>query len=233
MITLIVSGVPEAAVAQVIAEVGKTVIGGGVTLAGQYFIFDPLNEAMLKKIYDPSSPYCIFRWEESPLGKLSGGKGISRETLYYWFPKTSEEEVRPLLKAAVERYVTVLSGYKGLGGAGDFAAEGAGAIQPLILGQLIRDWKVSRKIADEIENIQARLTTGDRVRARLPLALLREGQEFRSGETARTMLNLPIGKKGIAHIDLLREYDVVTQAIAAGMKPSACKARIPGIARRR
>jgi hypothetical protein len=220
LVTLIASGVPEAAVAQVITEVGKTVIVGGVTLAGQYFIFDPLNEAMLKKIYDPSSPYCIFKWEESPLGKLNGGKGISRETLYYWFPKTSEEEVRLLLQAAVERYVTVLSGYKGIGGVGVFTADGAGAIQPRLLGQLIRDWSVSRKIANEVEILQVRLTTGDRIRARLPLALLREGQELRSGDTARTVLNLPVGKKGFAHVDLLREYDAITQAIAAGMKPS-------------
>lgn len=220
MVMLIAYGVPEAAVAQVITEVGKTVVVGGVTLAGQYLIFDPINEQMLKKIYDPASPYCIFRWDESPLGKLNGGRGISRETLYYWFPKTSEDEVRPILQAAVERYVTVLGGYKGLGGVGVFATEGAGAIQPMLLGQLMRDWKISRKIANEVEIMQVRLTTGDRIRARLPLALLHEGRQLMPDETGKTSLNLPYGKKGIVRVDLLREYDVITQAIAAGMQPS-------------
>ena len=206
--TLISYGQPQAAIAAVLADVGRTMVESGITLAGNYFIFDDLNADLLQRIYDPNSRCGIFNWEHSPLdgsGNNSKLRGLSRETLYYFFPKDSVEDASSLLAAAARRYVDEAKSW----GCGWFAAAGAGDLTPVLHNQLVRDWQTSRDIAMQVMKREAWLLAGERRAARSPLTVLVNGDTDEAIEFAADTVGeaLPI------EIEAVREFDMVRNKI--------------------
>lgn len=211
LMTLIAMGVPEAAAAQLVAEVGGAVLVGGVTLAGNYFIFDPLNESMLKKVYDRGNAFGIFStWEDNPF------RGVLRETLYYHFPKASREDVEPVLRAGVNRYVSELAVIRGKD-AGLFADAGAGDFKPALLAQLLNDWETSRKIAWNVEVLETKLLVGERRPAMSPLEIMVEDRLVQSGQPAE-LRKTADGEAVSFYLDVKREFDALRR-LPPDMKP--------------
>lgn len=204
MSTLITMGVPEAAIPALVAGIAKDAFAAAGIEAGNYLVFNAINDAALDGAYDPRRPYHLFTWDESPF------RGVTRETLYYKFPYPSIATAVDRFGVFVDVYIERVSAMKGfLAIAPRFASEGAGSFRPVLLRALLDDWAASRQTALNIQAQDARLTAGIVLPAADPLRVSVEGGRLRPGRQALfSQASGPAGGVDFT-IDLEREFSAI------------------------
>ena len=177
---LLTAGVPPAAIAGVIAALGKEAFIATGTWAGNALIFDPINNSALSFLYfDTNKSGCnLFRNEASTFAI----KKMTRETLSYYFEK--KETMANAADLFLNRQFC-----KG------FTTEGAGSIRPLLKSQLYNDWDVSERIGEIIKKRQHTLIVGeitpaaDPVRVKINYKNLRPRSKKRSRNFAKSTMS--------------------------------------------
>lgn len=166
--------VPTVAAAGLIAEIGKALVIGGVTLAGNALIFSPLNNDALESMFDPNHPKGVYSGRDFK-GFPNPFKGLNRETLYHRFPENSKKlpadpaqertNVRPLFTAMANVYLDRWIKEEG----SLFLTAGAGAFTPdLIVDRIMADWELSRRMAMAVQRLESELKIGETTRPDAP-----------------------------------------------------------------
>lgn len=204
MNTLITLGVPETAVPALVASIAKEAFTYAGIEAGNYLIFDAINDAALQGAYNPERSWCVFTWDESPF------KGTTRETLYYKFPYASIRDAENRFSFFVDQYLERVSSLKGgLAEAPRFATEGAGSFRPVLLAALLKDWAASRQVGLAIQAQEAKLSAGTVIAASRPLRISVDGSPIEPArQTVVTKTAGPSRTVDFA-IDVEREFSVI------------------------
>ncbi|MEW6321947.1 MAG: hypothetical protein AB1635_12790 [Acidobacteriota bacterium] len=196
-------GVPQAVLPVLVAEIGRSVVGGGVTWAGNALIFDALNERRLLEVLDPRHPVSLFGTAEFPDGRPNPFAGLSRETLYYRFPERSAEDFRLRITPWAEAFI---QRWREAGGTG-FATAGAGALTADRLArQLAADWLNSRRVAESIRAMQIRLQTPVLVRPAEPLSVQVDGIDVPRVQPFRRTRSTVPGRAVTFTLSFTREF---------------------------
>lgn len=146
---LLSAGVPPAALAGVIAELGKEAFKAAGTWAGNTLIFDPINNQAMASLYfdtEKTAGCNLFSLEVSPFAII----GATRETLSYYFKNK-------------ERMATAVDTFMNREYCKGFVRAGAGDIRPMLNAQLLKDWYVSEDIGDRIKLRRAKLMGGGEI----------------------------------------------------------------------
>jgi hypothetical protein len=208
LFTLLAHGVPVTAAARLVAELTRALVIEGVRLAGNYFVFDPINASMLDAIFDErdasGSPnaICIYGWPESPL------RTFRRETLCCKAPHDAADATRPsmpFLESMANVYVHNLEAWKGFKGVGVFASAGEGDIRKAVLTQLVTDWHSSRILSDSVDSWTLSLNSGIDQPATDPFQVWLDGAP--PAPVARAVRRAQAGTPATFMVTLRRELD--------------------------
>ncbi len=141
--------VPPAAIAALVADVGRQVFKAAATWAINAAIFDPINDMAIRKFYQPGSSCYLFRNGTIPFA--SPFRGLTRETIAYKF--SSQAQIR----AATNRFLHAAKG----AGCAWFATAGEGDITGRLFGRLYRDFLVSQEIAAKVQELALKARAGE------------------------------------------------------------------------
>ncbi len=191
--TAIAYGCPPAALAGLVAEVGRQVFMAGTTWAANTLIFDPINESALKALYNPGNSCYIFGSDivRSPFA------GLTRETLSYRFDYTKPQTVR----AAVNAY---LGRAKGL--CAWYTTEGAGQAGPMLQGRMMADLYTSSQIGLEVAEMGPKLLAGTYLPPTRPFSVWLDGAPVAPGGMLKKGKKAAPGAPAVFNIRLTREY---------------------------
>lgn len=156
--------VPPAAIAALVAEVGRQVFAATAGWAINAAIFNPINDMAIAKFYQPGSSCYLFR--NGPVPFISPFRGLTRETIAY---KYSSQE---MIRSAVSRF---LSETKGMG-CGWHTTAGWGDISGRLFGRLYRDFRVSQEIAGKVREISLKSRAGIYIAPLKPFRVLVNGR---------------------------------------------------------
>lgn len=167
-----------------IAQIGGALVAGGVTLAGNALIFSPLNNDALEGIFDPKHPWGVYSGRDFPNAPnpFMALKGLNRETLYFRFPK-EKSPADPALERANARALFTAMATQYLArwtkeGGTLFLTAGAGAFTPdLIIDRIMADWEFSRRMAMDVQRLEAELKAGENTPPDVPIQVLLDKAE--------------------------------------------------------
>lgn len=189
------AGCPPAALAALVAEVGRQIVGAAVTWAGDKFIFGPINDSALEGMYERADSNCyIFRDDNLPF--RSPFHGLTRETLSYRYKN------RDMLAAGVNRYVSEAKSYS----CALFATAGAGDITPRLMGQMLADLYASGRIGDQVTDLGYKLLIGERQPPVRAYRVWLDGEPVLPGAPLRMRKNAPLGGEAVFELEIAREY---------------------------
>lgn len=131
---------PPAILSAMVADLGRQVFVSVGTWAGQKYIFDPINNNALKKVYDPTEPCYIFSMPNT-IFTSRPGKVRTRDNLSCYL-KSSH------IPARVRQYVNEAKAQGSR--CALYTTAGAGKFQPILEKRMREDLKKSKKLYEDI-----------------------------------------------------------------------------------
>lgn len=192
--------VPPAAIAALLAEVGRQVFAATAGWAINAVIFDPINDMAITKFYSPDSACYLFR--DGPVPFPSPFRGLTRETIAYKFSSQAQ------IQAAVNRFLSETKG----AGCGWNTTAGWGDITGQLFGRLYRDFRISQEIAGKVQELGLKARAGEYIPPVNPFRLIVDGQPVIPGRPGHTLRPVRFLKKAVPGqpaeftIKIAREY---------------------------
>lgn len=191
--TAVSYGCPPAALAAMVAEIGRQVFKATATWAANALIFEPINEMALKAMYRPDNSCYIFGSDivRSPFA------GLTRETLSYRFDYTKPQTVRAAVNAYLGRAKGICAWY---------TTEGAGQAGPMLQGRMMADLYVSGQIGSEVAEMGPKLLAGTYLPPTRPFRVWLDDAPVLPGSVAKKGKKAAPNAPAVFTIRLAREY---------------------------